>query len=75
MSKKLSGLLNNEFARLYCKEIGVVPDEYSARWASWTVTSPDILITYKIKEKQYEERIDIMDALNLISKHILKNTK
>jgi len=73
MAKKLSGLLGNEFARLYCKEIGVVPDKGSARaqYADLGGSHSYMSIEYKVNGKYFDDMIEMMDVFNLISKHIL----
>ena len=76
MTKKLDGFLNEEFAKLCCKEMGI---KYKSCWAEYADLGNcnsyiDINWTDK-KGDEHDEQIEVMDALNLISKHILKNSK
>lgn len=62
------------FAKLYCREIGVTPDEGSAHahYADLGSCHSYMDITYKVKEKYHQDLIEMMDVFNLISKHALK---
>ncbi len=62
------------FAKLYCREIGVVPDKDSAfaKYADLGNCHSYMEIRYKIKGEYFCESIGPMDVFNLISKHLLK---
>jgi len=62
------------FAKLYCREIGVTPDEDSAnaRYADLGNCHSYMSISYKVKGRYHDDMIEMIDVFNLISKCILK---
>jgi hypothetical protein len=60
------------FARLYCREKGIEPDDCWSDYADLGNCSSYVSITWEIKGKRYEKQIKVKEALDLMSEHSLR---
>lgn len=61
------------FARLYCKEKGIIPSRCYAHYNDRGTSSIDV--EWEIGKEYHKESVEILDVLNLISKYVLKSLR
>jgi len=65
-------LVEGNFAKLCCKELGIINPEYLNVSLQTSGNEPYILIQYRMKDKRAESKdISIMDAFDLLAKYAL----
>jgi hypothetical protein len=70
--KTLDYALNESFARLYCKEKGIKPDDCWSDYADMGNCNSYITVTWEVKGKRKEDQIEIKTAYDLLAKRILR---